>query len=233
MEPEDIYFDDHPSLSASLEDFEENNHSNNNDNNDNNQNYISRPPFTIPSQHSGFRSDESNPDDIDIDLDANADLDADADLTSSTSPWSPPGFKPRHQGSAWYRHQPYRDLKPGPVLAATNRSSPARSSRDASPQYEDAVEGVPAPPVSGRVMDGDLTIPANIPLPPGTDSPLKGRSPSPDRVSVIGEREQESPALNNCIYPLYYQVGLFANDYRYSLRFTGRSTASGAVRGTA
>lgn len=200
MEPDDICFDDHPSLSASLEDFEENSTKHNNDN-DNNQKYIPRPPFTIPSQHSGFRSQCSDNDDIDIDLDANPDLDA----ASSTSPWSPPGFKPRHPGSAWYRHQPYgnsdkdrvRELKPGPSLVATNRSSPARSSRDQSPQYEDAVENVPA---LGRVQDGDLTIPANIPLPPGTDSPLKGRSPSPDRVSATGEQEeQESPALNNCI----------------------------------
>ena len=40
--------------------------------------------------------------------------------------------------------------------------------------------------VSGHPLDGDLTIPANIPLPPGTDSPLKGRSVSPDRGSVGG-----------------------------------------------
>lgn len=202
MDSEDIYFDDHPSLSASLEDFEEENGNHNNDN-DNNQNHSPRPPFTIPSQHSGFRSGNSNADDIDIDLDANADLD------SSASHLSPQGFRPRHPGSAWYRHQPYgnfdrdrfRDLRPGPSLLATSRSSPARSSREPSPQYEDAVEGAP---VSGRVVDGDLTLPANIPLPPGTDSPLKGRSPSPDRFSATGgQDEHDSPALNNCIYPLF------------------------------
>jgi hypothetical protein len=213
MEPDDIYFDDHPSLSASLEDFEENTTSNSN-NNDANQNHIPRPPFSIPSQHSGFRSDgpsNNDDDDIDIDLDANPDLDQEP----PGSPWSPPGFKPSRQpGSAWYRQQPYprdadrdrfRDLKPGPALAATtNRSSPARtSSREPSPQYEDAVERVSVhPPIAGRIMDGDLTIPANIPLPPGTDSPLKGRSPSPDRFGGNGEQEEQasSPVLNNCMY---------------------------------
>ncbi|KAK2758279.1 hypothetical protein FQN54_004125 [Arachnomyces sp. PD_36] len=212
MEPEDIYFDDHPSLSASLEDFEENNHNNRNNDSTNNARYIPRPPFTIPSQHSGFRSDDStnhDNDDVDIDIDLDANPDLDADLTSSTSPWSPPGAKHHHKhpGSAWYRHQPYRDadrehfkhLKPGPQLVATtSRSSPARSSRDPSPQYEDAVEGKAEPVVSGRhPLDADLTIPANIPLPPGTDSPLKGRSPSPDRDEGVGE--QEGPALNNYI----------------------------------
>ena len=46
--------------------------------------------------------------------------------------------------------------------------SPSRS-RQTSPEYQDAQEG-----------DNDITIAANIPLPPGTDSPLKGRSPEPE-----------------------------------------------------
>lgn len=105
-------FDDHPSLSASLEDFEEQNRS---------------PLFDLPSQHSGFKSE----------LEA-SDAGADAEAESSNGePWSPPGFK-RHSraGSGWFRHDPYDtksrlDLRPS--------LSPSRS-RQTSPEYQDALE---------------------------------------------------------------------------------------------
>ncbi|KAL1997709.1 hypothetical protein VTN02DRAFT_994 [Thermoascus thermophilus] len=64
----DNAFDDHPSLSASLEDFAATCTT-----------HIRRPPlFDLPSQHSGFRSDES---------------DAGDDPPPSGEPWSPPGFR--------------------------------------------------------------------------------------------------------------------------------------------
>jgi hypothetical protein len=188
-------FDDHPSLDASLEDFEE----------EHTTSPPSRPPaFGIPSTHSGFRSECSvDPDDT---------LD-----TSSTAgdPWSPPGFKraymqqQNHQlfpasmpGSAWYRRQPY--LRNAPELRPTPGISPA-GSREPSPQYEDAID------------DPDLILPASIPLPPGTDSPLKGRSVSPEperrdyrrdqqhqqqqRWDGDNNKEDES-TLTNCNFPL-------------------------------
>jgi hypothetical protein len=148
MDELDNVFDDHPSLDASLEDFEANS---------NNAHRI--PLFGLPSQHSGFRSEES-----------------DGDATSTAGdPWSPPGFR-RHDyvpGSGWYRHQPYSrkedndrlELKP-PV-----RDSPSQS-REPSPQYEDAQETPTAPPVKDAAEVGelgDITLPANIPLPKGTD----------------------------------------------------------------
>ncbi|KAJ9198911.1 hypothetical protein DTO164E3_5001 [Paecilomyces variotii] len=157
MDELDNVFDDHPSLDASLEDFEAN------------SNNVHRTPlFGLPSQHSGFRAEES-----------------DGDATSTAGePWSPPGFR-RHDyvpGSGWYRHQPYSrkedndrlELKP-PV-----RDSPSQS-REPSPQYEDAQEGPTSPGKDAAQVGelGDISIPANVPLPKGTDSPLKGRSPSP------------------------------------------------------
>lgn len=139
----DQAFDDHPSLSASLEDFE---HTDNRS-----------PVFAIPSQHSGFRSDESEPD----------------AESNSEGPWSPPAWrKPNNNAAHWYRHQPYaQSLKPS--------ASPSRS-RGTSPQYE-----------SAREDDGDLTLPANIPLPRGSLSPVKERSPSPSPFRETQEEFQD------------------------------------------
>ncbi|KAL8920084.1 MAG: hypothetical protein Q9208_006437 [Pyrenodesmia sp. 3 TL-2023] len=97
-------FDDHPSLAASLEDFEHNDRS---------------PTFGLPSQHSGFKSDESEPE---------------GDSTSE-GPWSPPAWRRQTADAAWYRHQPYtqnhRLLRPS--------ISPSHS-RTTSPNYQGAKE---------------------------------------------------------------------------------------------
>ena len=137
----DQMFDDHPSLSASLEDFEQN---------DNRS-----PLFGLPSQHSGFKSEESE---------------ADAE-SSAGDPWSPPAWRRPNTGSGWYRHQPY--LQGNPSLKPS--ASPSRS-RETSPQYESAQED-----------EGDVTMPANIPLPRGSVSPVKERSPSPSPYPDAGE----------------------------------------------
>lgn len=159
----DNVFDDHPSLSASLVDFEPN---------DNRS-----PLFGLPSQHSGFKSEESE---------------ADAE-SSAGDPWSPPAWRRPNTGSGWYRHQPFQQgnlsLKPS---ASSSRS------RETSPQYESAQED-----------EGDVTMPANVPLPRGSVSPVKERTPSPspypergeDFGQKFGETEQavaipENP--NNC-----------------------------------
>ncbi|KAL1956935.1 hypothetical protein VTO42DRAFT_6682 [Malbranchea cinnamomea] len=169
-------FDDHPSLSASLEDFVENPERRS-------------PFFGIPSQHSGFRSEIST--------------DADETLENGSSngePWSPPGYKRAFMqrsaqntlpsamsGSAWYRRQPYLhnapDLKPARDLKPAAGNSPAWS-REPSPQYEDALEK----PADANDL-GDLILPASIPLPPGDDSPLK-RSPSPEPEKRKQEKER-------------------------------------------
>ncbi|KAL8702167.1 MAG: hypothetical protein Q9224_000129 [Gallowayella concinna] len=103
MDPLDA-FDDHPSLAASLEDFEHNDRS---------------PTFGMPSQHSGFKSEESEP----------------GGDSNSEGPWSPPAWRRQVADAGWYRHQPYpqnsRHLKPS--------TSPSRS-RHTSPQYQSAQE---------------------------------------------------------------------------------------------
>ncbi len=84
------------------------------------------------------------------------------DQSSAGAPWSPPGFRNRNlNASGWFRQDPYgkHHLRPS--------ASPSRS-RQTSPEYQDAQEGE------------DITIAANIPLPAGTDSPVKERSPEPD-----------------------------------------------------
>lgn len=144
----DALFDDHPSLTASLEDFAASNRRS--------------PLLDLPSQHSGFRSEES-----------------DDGRTGLHDRWSPPALRRPDSlaGSHWYRHAPYDHLHMKPTLQP--RSQP--QSREVSPQYEDARE-IPPPP-SPRKSPADLpdvTFAASVPLPPGTDSPLKGRSVSPE-----------------------------------------------------
>jgi len=160
----DNEFDEHPSLNASLEDFEDN------------SNAHRSPLFGLPSQHSGFRSEES---DGEID-------DPDDDR------WSPPGLRQHDhvQGSGWYRHQPYLhqgnlherlELKPTVGLSM----SPSMS-REPSPQYEDALEGPPKEKAHGDPESGDITVAANVPLPMGPGTPQTGRSPSPRPVEGGG-----------------------------------------------
>ncbi|KAL8839781.1 MAG: hypothetical protein Q9170_001592 [Blastenia crenularia] len=126
-------FDDHPSLSASLEDFEHNDRS---------------PTFGLPSQHSGFKSEESGPE---------------AD-SNSEGPWSPPAWRRPTANAGWYQHQPY--AQDNRLLKSSK--SPSRS-RTTSPHYQSAIED-----------EGDTILPANIPLPRGSMSPIKEQSPSPE-----------------------------------------------------
>ncbi|KAJ5506325.1 hypothetical protein N7453_005282 [Penicillium expansum] len=149
----DNVFDDHPSLDASLEDFE------------NNTNPHRSPMFALPSQHSGFRSEDSDGEDGEIE-------------DPAQERWSPPGFhQPEYvQGSGWYRHQPYLrkdnpttdrlQLKPTIGLSV----SPSQS-REPSPQYEDALEGHPKSRQVDRATPGDISVAANVPLPAGADTP--------------------------------------------------------------
>ena len=142
--PHEIY-DDHPSLSASLEDFEHADRS---------------PVFGLPSQHSGFKSEESQ-------------SESESEEPVSEEPWSPPAWRQQNAAGGWYRHQPYPQDK-----SAFKSSVSASRSRGTSPKYESAHE-----------EEGDITVPANIPLPRGSMSPVKEQSPSP---SLPPEKEQEA-----------------------------------------
>ena len=155
----DETFSDHPSVSASLEDFEER--------------PTRSPLFDLPSQHSGFKSEPEASDED--------------DQSSVGEPWSPPGFKRQYSrgGSGWFRHDPY-DTKGRYNLRPS--MSPSRS-RQTSPEYQDALE-----------QDDDPTLAANVPLPKGTDSPKKERSPEPEPVSDNTMRDfvDAEPSANEC-----------------------------------
>jgi hypothetical protein len=93
-----------------------------------------------------------------------SELSADSEPESdSAGPWSPPAW--HKSGSGWLRHH-----------IPSSRSISRTRSRDPSPQYESAGEG-------------DITIPANIPLPV---SPAKG-SPrnSPERDAMEGDEDKQ------------------------------------------
>lgn len=185
----DNVFDDHPSLDASLEDFESN------------SNQHRSPTFGLPSQHSGFRSEESDPEPED----------------PTVERWSPPGFRGHDQvrGSGWYRHQPYqrrfdRDrfvLKPTMGLSA-------QQSREASPQYEDAREA----PTS-----------ANVPL-TGASSPRKTKSPSPSPVpqdgADTGGMDFGAENLSNCRVSWVALNGEVLTGKIYGLRFEQKSNSA-------
>jgi len=154
--------DDHPSLSASLEDFENNERS---------------PVFGVPSQHSGFKSEESESEDEPV----------------SEEPWSPPAWRQQNAAGGWYRHQPYP--QDNNLLKASVSASRSRGT-----SYESARE------------DEDVTMPANIPLPRGSMSPVKGQSPEPspcpypeggqDFGQKFGETEEAVVVpenQNNCV----------------------------------
>lgn len=176
----DRVFDDHPSLEASLEDFE------------NNSNAHRSPLFGMPSQHSGFRSEES---------------DDESEDPVAQERWSPPGLRQRDYvaDSGWYRHEPYsRNIDERLQLKPTVGLSMSPSlSREASPQYEDAPEA----PGAGEDEPGVETLAANVPLPVGADTPQTGRSPSPGLPPNLGARNNRpeddgsgfgSENLSNC-----------------------------------
>ncbi|KAL2851825.1 hypothetical protein BJX68DRAFT_68553 [Aspergillus pseudodeflectus] len=182
----DNVFDDHPSLDASLEDFE------------NTSNAHRSPLFGLPSQHSGFRSEGSD--------------NEDEDATPQGDRWSPPGFRRYDNvpGSGWYRHQPYNRIIDHERfgLKPTVGVSPSQS-REPSPQYEDAPEAPMAGTRSLSAETADVTVAANVPLPPDADSPMKGRSPSPIRSPIRATSEAE---------PLEFRENNLSNYIRFAVR---------------
>ncbi|KAI9807029.1 MAG: hypothetical protein M1825_005746 [Sarcosagium campestre] len=113
-------FDDHPSLSASLEDFEH--HANFSESGQS-------PALNIASHHSGFYKSE--------------DGDGDSHI-GSDGPFSPPAlrFGLGSESGGWSSHRPYQQDPISRRLADS-----ARGSREASPQYESAPEGDTTLPV--------------------------------------------------------------------------------------
>lgn len=164
--PHEIY-DDHPSLSASLEDFE----------------HDRSPVFGLPSQHSGFKSEESESEEEVV----------------SEEPWSPPAWRQQNATEDWYRHQPYpRDDK---LLKA---SVSASRSRGTSPRYESAKEededitlpaNIPLP--RGSVSPAKGRSPSPSPYPEGGQdfTPKFGGTETAETVAVPEN-------TNNCGVPI-------------------------------
>ncbi|KAK3112799.1 hypothetical protein LTR53_010533 [Teratosphaeriaceae sp. CCFEE 6253] len=125
MTSREAYLESHPSLNASMDDFE--------------AREFSPTVPDYPSHHSGFRSHGGS----------------EYSEHSSRRSYSPPAW--RKAGSGWFNHH---GLSP-------NRTE--YGSREASPQYHDAI---------GEEDDGDVTayrMATKLPLP---GSPTKGRSPA-------------------------------------------------------
>lgn len=167
--------DSHPSLTASLEDFEHDE-----------ETTRTSPMFGLPSQHSGFRSEpsESEPE------------------SEPRAPWSPPAW--RKHASGWYSHNRLSTTSRSPSHHSSPRTR--HSSYESAYGYEDD--------------EGEITIPAHIPLPPspekntprstaepaGDEERLQSLSPekSPAPLVVADSREtsiapQDTPVPNNCM----------------------------------
>lgn len=163
----DRMFDSHPSLSASLESMENRS-----------------PVFGLPSQHSGFKSEDSE-----------------ADVESNPEePWAPPAWRNQHAAGGWYRHQPY--LQPNSKLKPS--TSPSHS-RGTSPQYEDARENE-----GETIIPANIPLPRGSMSPTKEQSP----SPQPcaggaqdfeaqDFGQQFAPVEEPTPAApenaNNCV----------------------------------
>ena len=174
MDAIDDMFDDHPSLSASLEDFEHNGSP---------ELANQSPLFNIPSIHSGFRDDQS-----------------DLPESESGGPWSPPAWK-RHSGigqggSGWYRQHSYLRHRPGSLSEGCS----ARVSRETSPQYESAQEGDITIPANVRLpTDSPLKrSPSPSPEPYPEHGPDFGRTFG-DGNEIVPAQASENP--NNCMHP--------------------------------
>ena len=161
MDDRDYNFDDHPSLDASLEDFEHDTTRNS-------------PIFDLPSQHSGFRDD-------DVDGSINSEGTSDeADKTKEQPPWSPPGLRgydyvPR---SSWYRHQPYPytygrgsgsdsyldklDLRPSVGNSKNSRRGQPQSRDGSSWQFEDAKKEGTGTGTSTSRKEGEIEQPVAL-----------------------------------------------------------------------
>lgn len=218
-------FDDHPSLDASLQDFEPPGSSE--------MDHQNSPRFGYPSHHSGFRSSDSGSDQDEESI--------------SGGRYSPPAWRREGNGNRssgfWntkkammgsgYEHH-------SRLLGQRGReeSYDSYQSREGTPNYESADDG-------GE--DATLAAAARTRLPTGSVSPEKRRSPSPDPYPrgnqdfgdqfggdvKFGQQEDgrvvpESP--NNCKqFSLFEWTGLIES--RHSIRSqSGNATSNRSIR---
>ena len=192
-------FDDHPSISASLEDFEHNERS---------------PTFGLPSQHSGFKSEESEPD-----MDSN-----------SEGPWSPPAWKKQSPAVGWYRHQPYAQHSHARLTASM---SPSRS-RGTSPQYESAPEEE-----GETTLAANIPLPRGSMSPVKEQSPAPEEAPYlgnnyEDRAQPENPEAPGSPPSNCKFWDWVVSGEFILNVVRHTLCYaSGGPTADRALRSSA
>lgn len=149
------------------------------------------PLFGLPSQHSGFKSSEEESSDQEED-------------GISEEPWSPPAWRSTNPAGGWYRHQPYLQDEP----TSKHSTSASRSRENSHESYASAVEE----------EDDDTKKPSQIPLPEGSQSPAKERSPikeedqstspCPKDEGEFSPKSQEHEdasagpeSINNCLCP--------------------------------
>ncbi|KAJ5417820.1 uncharacterized protein N7487_001370 [Penicillium crustosum] len=142
----DNVFDDHPSLDASLEDFE------------NNTNPHRSPMFALPSQHSGFRSEDSDGEDGEIE-------------DPAQERWSPPGFhQPEYIQGIGLSASPSQSREPSPQYEdALEGPTKSRQVDRASPGDISVAANVPLP------AGADTPLHGRSPSPP--PAPTTGRTP--------------------------------------------------------
>ena len=164
----DRMFESHPSVTASLEDFE---HSEKNS-----------PMIRLPSHHSGFRDDSSEPDND----------------STSEGPWSPTGWKGAiGSGSGWYRHRPYLDDSPIKRYSGRSTDTP---SRDKSPVFDD---DDPTLPMNIPLPKGSMSPEKGLSASP-TPEEVRTKKETSEQISSAEDLHKESDALpeerkDNCI----------------------------------
>ena len=176
-------YDDHGSVTASVEDFDASDR-------------VRSPAFGmgvpyLPSHHSGFRSEESEPD------------------SESAGPWSPPAW--RKAGSGWFRQH----------SAANNFCDGALGSRQTSPMYDGSKEGGGEGDITLPINVPLPASPArNTPLPsrepstrPTNEQERKTEALSAPVVGVdadVDEMARKDDNSNNCMLCLVYFVSELA-----------------------
>ena len=163
------------------------------------------PVFGLPSQRSGFKSEDSE-----ADVESN-----------SEEPWSPPAWRNQHPAGGWYRHQPY--LQQDSKL----KLSPSPShSRGTSPQYEDARE------IEGEtIVPANIPLPRGSMSPTKEQSP----SPQPNLgerqnfgsdFAPVEEPPSATPDnANNCMHLFSEWLVTILTMKRYTVRCARRGTA--------
>ena len=158
-------FDDHPSLSASLEDFEHHGAS---------SDQARSPALNIASHHSGFyRSDDGE------DLSLHSD---------SGSAFSPPAERrpiARSASMAWSTHRPYQQEPLSRSLLGSRLS--LKRSREPSPQYEQ-YEQYESAPEDNAAVAAKVRLATDSPVKsPTKPSPSPSPDPCPDRDRAFGD----------------------------------------------